>query len=384
MNTLALNSCTQHPRWNEEEFLREGFFLQWDSQWDLMAWGPSHRCSQPLAHQISCYIPDFYMEDGKPWCIFKQGGLFHRNTRLELSESLSRSQTKEPWTQRIWKEPSFEEFSQIFLRIQNQIHSNTLKKAVPIVFAQSDGEISHREKRQSLWPSPPPPHTTGHLTDHLEEWPQLYGWWNEGEGILGLTPELLLSYHPEKKSINTMALAGTKRTGEASLLLDPKECMEHQLVVEGIQQALHPIGPVQIGPTYEWNNHSIQHLRTDIEVKITVDDPDDPLDFHKLCELAHPTPALGLSSSCLHWKWLKEIDPPTIPRKRFGAPFGAQLPDGRAKALVAIRNIQWFGEKSYIGSGCGIVKLSQLEREWRELALKRQSVSKNLWSPDKW
>jgi len=48
------------------------------------------------------------------------------------------------------------------------------------------------------------------------------------------------------------------------------------------------------------------------------------------------------------------------------------------KSLVAIRNIQWDKNKSYIGSGCGIVKKSELNKEWAELTLKRNSVKKYL------
>jgi isochorismate synthase EntC len=46
--------------------------------------------------------------------------------------------------------------------------------------------------------------------------------------------------------------------------------------------------------------------------------------------------------------------------------------------LVAIRNIQWQDEKIRLGSGCGIVKSSQIEREWQELKLKRESVKRML------
>ena len=333
-----------------EGFFKEGFFLQWDAQWDFVAWGLSHRQAYPLESQISCYVPDFYLEDKEPWCIFKHGFFFKRDFQKKLQ-----SQEKK----RVWKSPSLKEFSKVFYHIQDKIRSHQLKKAVPVVFAQSDGEISCGEKKQALSRHP------------FGEWPQIYGWWVEGEGILGCTPELLLTYHPEDKTICTMALAGTKSRGE--LLQDPKEQMEHQLVVEGIRQCLQKIGCVQTGPTYEWSYQFLRHLRTDIKVRVK-----EKLDFQALCKSMHPTPALGLSSDTFHWKWLKEIDP-SIPRGRFGAPFGVQLPDGRAKAVVAIRNIQWLGGKSYLGAGCGIVKLSQLHQEWRELALKRKFVICNLF-----
>ncbi|MNL49201.1 chorismate binding enzyme [compost metagenome] len=49
-----------------------------------------------------------------------------------------------------------------------------------------------------------------------------------------------------------------------------------------------------------------------------------------------------------------------------------------ALCLVAIRNMQWNGQFAMIGSGCGVVAASELEREWRELYQKRLSVKKIL------
>ena len=170
-----------------------------------------------------------------------------------------------------------------------------------------------------------------------------------------------------------MALAGTKRNKKSSLFADSKECFEHQLVVDGIKTSLCRLGSICVGPTYEWDSGLIQHLRTDMEIQISGD-----FDFNKLCEWMHPTLALGISSETLHWKWLKEIESPVVSRGRFGAPFGAILPGGQAKVVVAIRNVQWFGGKIYLGSGCGVVEQSQLHDEWEELFIKRKSVIHNL------
>ena len=132
------------------------------------------------------------------------------------------------------------------------------------------------------------------------------------------------------------------------------------------------LAPTHIGPTYEWSHGRIQHLKTDIESSMNK-----PFNFKDLCKLLHPTPALGLFSQTVHWKWLKQIEP-KVPRKKFGAPFGALLPDGRAMVVVAIRNIQWSGGQSYLGSGCGIVEPSELNQEWAELSIKRRSVIESL------
>ena len=46
--------------------------------------------------------------------------------------------------------------------------------------------------------------------------------------------------------------------------------------------------------------------------------------------------------------------------------------------VVAIRNVQFINGKAYIGSGCGLVKESQIEKEWKELKKKRQFIKKIL------
>ena len=345
-----MNIYSERHNWNEEAFLQHGFFLQWDNQRDLIAWGASSRAASPQVGEISCYIPDFYMEDDKPWCIFEHGGLFER----------SGSWSKPPVTPRTWQEPQQEDFSWVFNLVQDHIRADELNKAVGIVFAKSHGEISWAEKLRAFQQTP------------CLQGLQLYGWWQGGEGILGCTPELLFSYNPDRKHLRTMALAGTQKPKAPALLKDPKESFEHQLVVTAIHKSLSHLGFVHIKPTYEWDINLIQHLRTDMEVEVHKN-----INLNELCQFMHPTPALGISSSKLHWKWLKEIDPP-VPRKRFGAPFGAILPNGHGKILVAIRNIQWFDGKSYLGSGCGIVKQSQLDHEWEELSIKRHSTKQSL------
>ena len=43
-----------------------------------------------------------------------------------------------------------------------------------------------------------------------------------------------------------------------------------------------------------------------------------------------------------------------------------------------IRCLQWHGQRATLSAGCGVVVGSQPLREWRELALKRRSVYRNL------
>jgi isochorismate synthase EntC len=48
--------------------------------------------------------------------------------------------------------------------------------------------------------------------------------------------------------------------------------------------------------------------------------------------------------------------------------------EGDFQVLVAIRNLSWDGRDVFLPSGVGLVEGSRFDREWRELALKRNSV----------
>ena len=72
-------------------------------------------------------------------------------------------------------------------------------------------------------------------------------------------------------------------------------------------------------------------------------------------------------------RWLREADR-RVKRRTHGAPFGLELADQRALALVAIRNVQWHGDGIRVGAGAGLLPESQLEREFDELREKREQV----------
>ena len=95
--------------------------------------------------------------------------------------------------------------------------------------------------------------------------------------------------------------------------------------------------------------------------------------FNQLISKLHPTPALGVYPRRLDYSILEELTNSKL-RKRYGAPFGVCLPNGDAQVVVAIRNIQWQEATFSLGTGCGIVEESNLDKEWDELALKRSSV----------
>jgi menaquinone-specific isochorismate synthase len=242
----------------------------------------------------------------------------------------------------------------------------------------------------------------------------LYGVWDESEGVLGATPEILFSGNLLGK-IETCAVAGTRLKPPAKvlpsrppevlpevlpeLLNDPKELQEHRFVIEGICSSLRAFArtferafvdavasapfsvpvEIEVGVTRELQLPSLSHLMTPISIDLTAlsramseSVKVFPL-FEELVRKLHPTPALGGFPRDQAQIWLRTVK--TMPgRMRFGAPFGIVNEQGEAHCVVGIRNIQWKDSVVLIGAGCGIIVESDLDREWKELLGKIQSI----------
>lgn len=261
-----------------------------------------------------------------------------------------------------FKEPSFELYQKAFQVVLGKIHQGEIEKAVPIVFAES----SEKPSKEDL---------AGLVDAALEAHSGLYvyGFWQKGHGILGATPENL--FYRKSDQVKTMALAGTlsKKSGKtpAEFLKDPKELHEHQLVIKDIQQRLQKLGWVKTAETQAIEFPQLYHLRTLLEVDVQ------NADLQELVQLLHPTPALGVSPRNYGLAWMRDL-PYQKERGLFGAPLLFSLSSEKALCLVAIRNLQWSEKGSRIGSGGGLVSASDLQSEWKELALKRESVMKAL------
>ncbi|MGE4132129.1 MAG: chorismate-binding protein [Bdellovibrionales bacterium] len=191
------------------------------------------------------------------------------------------------------------------------------------------------------------------------------------QGMCGFTPEILFRVRGEE--LTTMALAGTRAAEGPSLLEDPKEKHEHDLVIEDISQRLAGLGLMEVDETCEIPFGKLKHLRTEIRVSLN-----SKPSMQDLVSRLHPTAALGgypkSQAQPKLAKWGRH-------RGRFGAPFGWQKGD-EMMCVVAIRGVHWSGPKAQVFSGCGVVAGSRSEREWGELALKRESTKANLGIPE--
>jgi menaquinone-specific isochorismate synthase len=213
----------------------------------------------------------------------------------------------------------------------------------------------------------------------------IYGHWQGSSGVLGASPELL--FYRRDQRVQTMALAGTLAKGKngeppqkgESLLQDPKELFEHQLVVEDLREKFALLETKLPPPSLELavdgpaiiELPQLFHLQTRIEAR----HPSFAKQFEfdrELISVLHPTSALGLRSSSTPWRWLQGLRGHQQ-LGHFGAPFGLNLPSGYL-CLVGIRNLEWNSEGAFLRAGCGVVARSQADREWAELRAKRDSV----------
>jgi menaquinone-specific isochorismate synthase len=364
-----------------QEFLVSGALISPKPGRIWLAWGDwKWEQSQPLS-KPAFFCPDFFLTHPAPWAVPSE---WMEVSISELFEALENAAEKAgiasilPAEKLHWQSPSREGFERVFCDLQKQFENGTLRKAVPVVFERAQVFSNQLDLLNVLF------RLTGNLLKSQSPL-KLYGFWNAEKGILGATPEDLFEITPEGV-IRTMALAGTRRKSfsektepekleqeRQALLTDPKERREHQWVIDDIREALGELGQVQIGQTEVLELPSLLHLKTRIEIGSA------GISFEECMKKLHPTAALGAFPRRAGWEWLRSQDHSRDPgdkRDRFGAPFGVVVPGEGALCLVAIRNIQWERGWIRLGSGCGVIQESVAEREWEELALKRDSVKR--------
>jgi isochorismate synthase EntC len=302
------------------------------------------------------YAPDFFLLDAQPWHPFSSTRIFTIEALVPLLNGLSSG------TPSAWQVADRAGFERDFSELQDEFKARRLEKAVPIIFQTTPAQVSAGDRARWI----------GSALRFAAARPvTVYGLWDRSSGMVGATPETLFRLSPG--SLKTMALAGTRRNGEQdrqmALLDDPKERREHQLVIDWIRGQLSPFGTLEIGETHVQDLGALSHLKTEIGLKSTA-----TLEFSRMIETMHPTPALGGAPRELARAWLKRCDERAqVKRKRFGAPFGVEF-GSQSCAVVAIRNLQWDSSRLYLGAGCGVIAESEVTREWAELQGKIASV----------
>lgn len=304
--------------------------------------------------KLHFYRNDFFLEEAKPWVSYPQ------SEELPLGDvEIGSAHSLE------WDFPFKDLFFQEFHRFFHEESLQHLQKIVPYSFAISKqkmtkelffGMLRHALKNLS--------HYQGHL----------YAMWDTSGGILGVSPEIIFSYELGKR-VKTCALAGTcHREGNIEeFKKNPKENEEHQIVVKSIVDRLSHLGVIEQHPCQIIHLKTLSHLMTPIEVIL-----DREFDFEQILKALHPTPAIGTFPYESDKKWLRHYNA-VLPRGYYGAPFG--IYDGKkniGQSILGIRNLQWNENGLKIGTGCGVVRRSECEKEWNEIELKVQAILSTL------
>lgn len=313
------------------------------------------------------YAPDFFLGSAAPWLFYKQ---YRSISAANLNRSLASmaAGANEDW---VWTSPSYLSFERNFEDLQREIREGRLRKGVPFAC-----EFAHIPGGQGLNPDRRAAALRSVLAYAAGRAVMPYGFWSNGEGMLGCTPETLFQH--EGAHVETMAIAGTRIAGDERrlpLLEDPKERSEHQIVVDAITASLKGLGAVQAGTTEVAHFASLSHLKTTLRVEMQ-----GLPRFNDLVKALHPTPALGAYPKEEGWRWLRGMEVVnSFDRNRFGAPFGLSLNGGRkGNCVVAIRNIQWTGSQAVLCAGCGVNEMAVVEHEWNEIRGKIAATKKFL------
>ncbi len=328
-------------------------FLKSDSGQFVCGLGPFREVAKPPENGTAFYVNDFELSDPQPWKVPAEA--FCSPDLAALRLQLNGGGTPEIE----WQALGIGVFQNVYESIQADIITGTLEKTVPVLTEHGrliDGQMEA-------------------LLAALEQLPAAffsYGLRQGQKGLLGATPELLFALHG--RHLETMALAGTTPAKLAEVFKkDPKEIHEHEYVAEYLLQKLCGLGEVSREPRQLLDLGRIAHFISPIHVEL---DKEPVLD--DLIDLMHPTPALGSfprndESLGKLRQYREQLQAP----RAFGAPFGV-IADGAAHFVVAIRNLSWDHQEVFLPSGCGVVRESSFENEWRELSLKRQAVKQLL------
>ena len=311
--------------------------------------GPFTSSDKPTQSGVSFYLNNYDLTNQTPWLIPDSWKLLDRNELLDFqSNSIEKLN---------WKDPSVKSFEVQFNDIQKSIKGGVLKKTVPVV-----SSTAFTDDRESLMRSLI-------IKGARNEGPSfLYAFQNSSCGFVGLSPELL--FELDEKTIRTMALAGTSSESNLeNFILDKKEEIEHQIVVDSLRRRLGKYGAISESEKRTHNLGGIVHFLTDIKIRLK-----QKLSISEVLKQIHPTPAIGtVPRNKTNFSQLKSLRESSSTPEMFAAPFGVKL-NQSFFSFIMIRGLFFDNSSISLPTGCGITENSILENEWDELALKRHWV----------
>ena len=337
---------------NRSKWLEEGFILQSPQGGYWLGQGPFFYSLGPKPQTL--YHPDFFLTKQKPW--IKPSVLSHKDKKALRNFLFKGSNFSKILKEGFKNAPSFIQYQTDFCQAKQALQKGLFQKVV-LAFSES----FNLEPQRLLWIQ------KLFAKAQFSPYGFLYGAWDNRSGILGWTPEILFNF--KGSQFETMALAGTGFCPGPSLLSDKKELKEHDFVAQSLSASLKAfLADGRKTTVYEVPFPPLKHLRTDFFGRLS-----QKFNFEKISLALHPTPALGGYPRRIAFNWLKS-QPSQKQRQSFGAPFGFFDNDHSAFCLVALRALEWELNQAKIFSGVGLIKESLLQKEWRELLLKRQQV----------
>lgn len=336
---------------NQQQFWDSGAFLRLPTGEFLVLEGPFVSATEATADFGRM---DFFGNSEEWWTAAKT----YRLQRQELAQLLEPQLQARSLQRAQFRGPHQDSFESSFRTIQGKIQRGEIEKAVPMVAATAEQVPSAADLAHSIF------NLLG-LPTNLN----IFGFWQKGHGLIGATPEILFDL--TGTTLRTMALAGSCPKADAgqrvSLLKDPKEMKEHQLVVDDLALKLRPLGWLRQDRTTTVELPTIIHLLTQFELSGVSKTP------RELMRYLHPTAAMGVAPRAYGYQWMKEL-PDQKERGYFGAPIVFKTGPTDARCVVAIRSLFWNEKSTSVFAGCGIVAASVFEREWSELNAKIDSV----------
>ena len=313
--------------------------------------GPFHALAGRPADGRPCfYSNDFQLADPTPWKCPSR--FWVAGDLASLAENISGDMPEIGWDP-----PGQRQWESLCQSIRRDLDAGRYTKIVPVVTEVGCLSGGGLDALVHGLPGLPPVYWS-------------YAYRAGDRGLVGATPERLFSL--TGKRLETMALAGTAPVERVQpFSVNPKEIREHELVANHLVSTLGAIGSVVRQPREIMHLGSIVHFKSDIQVEL-----DQDLDIDQLVHLLHPTPALGVlprdqANLAVLAAYRAKLGAP----RRFGAPFGLWHA-GDFHGVVGIRHICWRGDTVLLPSGCGVIAESDPLHEWRELALKRESVKR--------
>jgi isochorismate synthase len=214
------------------------------------------------------------------------------------------------------------------------------------------------------------PHIRELVLSLRQTYPSAFVYWIRLSGMgdwVGASPESLLS---ETEGIyHTESLAGTRPGGSQASQWGEKEMEEQRIVTEFIEGRLKVAGATGIRMSREQTKRAgpVEHLCTSIAFESRAG----ILEFMRIADLLHPTPAVCGDPQSMALDWLRLNE--GYDRTYYGGYLGP-VGSGFSSLFVNIRCMELFSNESILYVGGGITRDSEPKKEWEETYLKATTL----------